>query len=59
MKAFADDNSNVVKMMISVLDRVVKIVGKGENAGDSIFSFFSQCFQEASCPRISEVGNVW
>ena len=33
LKAFADDNFNVAKMMISVSNRVENIVGKGEFAG--------------------------
>ena len=33
LKAFADINFNVTKMMISVFERVEKNVGKGENAG--------------------------
>ena len=45
MKAFADDNLIVIKMMIYVLDRVEKIVGKGENAGNSIFSFSHSVFK--------------
>ena len=32
-------------MTISVFDRVEKIVGKGENAGYSVFSFFLGVFQ--------------
>ena len=45
LKALADDNSKVVKMMIYVLDRVQNIVGKGENAGNYDFLLFPQCFQ--------------
>ena len=32
-EAFADDNFHVVRIMISVSDRVENIVGKGENDG--------------------------
>ena len=33
LKAFANDNINVIEMIISVFDRVENILGKGENAG--------------------------
>ena len=39
--------------MISVFDRVVNIVGKGENAG------FPQCFQKDPFVRFLKVGIVW
>ena len=39
LKAFADDKLIVTKMIISVFDRVEKIVGKGEIAWASNFSF--------------------
>ena len=39
LKAFADDKLNVTKMIISVFDRVENIVGKGEIACTSDFSF--------------------
>ena len=32
-RAFADNNSNVAKMVISVFDRLENIVDKEENAG--------------------------
>ena len=35
-KAFADDKLDVVKLMISVFDKVKNIVGKGENAATVI-----------------------
>ena len=44
LKAFADDISNVAKLMTSVCDRLRNIVGKGENAGDQYFLFFPPCF---------------
>ena len=47
-KAFAEDNLNVAKMMVSLYDRVENIVGKGENAGYQHFLLFPQCFQKAS-----------
>ena len=46
-KAFSDDKLNVVRIMISVSDRVENIVGKGENAGYQHFLIFPQCFQKA------------
>ena len=39
LKAFADDTLNVPKRLISVFDRVENIVGKGEIACTSNFSF--------------------
>ena len=59
LKAFADDNLNVAKMMISLYDRVEKIVGKGENAGYQHFLLFPQCFQKASFPEASKGVIVW
>ena len=51
MKAFADEKLNVVKMMISLLDRIENTVGKGENAvgkgenaGYQHFLLFPLCF---------------
>ena len=45
LKAFADDKLNIVKMMVSLYDRVEKAVEKRENAGYQHFLFFPQCFQ--------------
>ena len=39
LKAFADDKLSVTKMIIFVFDRVENIVGKGEIACTSNFSF--------------------
>ena len=47
-KAFADDKSDVAKIIIPLLDRIENIVGKGENAGYQHFLLLSQCFQNAS-----------
>ena len=44
-KAFADDKSNVTKMIISVFDRVENIVGKGEIACTSNVSFSHIVFE--------------
>ena len=48
LKAFADDKTDVVKMMISLLDRVENMVEKGENAGYQHFLLFPQCFPKPS-----------
>ena len=48
LKAFADDKLNVTKMIIYVFDRVENIVGKGEIACTSNFSFSHNFFQKAS-----------
>ena len=48
LKAFADDEINIAKLMIHVFDRVENIVGKGENAGHQHFLLFPQCFQKVS-----------
>ena len=45
LKAFADDRSNVKKMIISAFERVEKIVGKGEIACVSNFYFFHNVFK--------------
>ena len=45
LKAFADDIWNVTKMIISVFDRVKNIVGKGEVACTSNFSFSHNVFK--------------
>ena len=58
-KAFADDNFNVAKIMISVLDRAENVLGKGANAGYQHFLLFPQCFQtEASFSKSLKVGTV-
>ena len=59
LKAFAEDNLNVAKMMISLYHRVENIVGKGENAGYQYFLLFPQCFQKASFPEASKGVIVW
>ena len=42
LKAFADDKLIVAVMMISLCDRVINTVGKGENAGDEHYLLFPQ-----------------
>ena len=59
LKAFADDNSNVVKMMNYVLDGEENIVRKGENTGYQHFLLFPQCFQKRSCPTSLKLGIMW
>ena len=39
LKVFADDKSNVTKMIISVFDRVENIVGKGKNCSYKLKEF--------------------
>ena len=46
-KAFAD-KLDIAKLMISILDRIEHVVGKGENAGYKHFVLFPRCFQMAS-----------
>ena len=58
LKAFAD-KLNVVRIMISVSDRVENMVGKGENAGYQHFLLFPQCFQKALFSGSFKVGMVW
>ena len=59
LKAFADDKINVTKKLKFVLERIVNIVGKGENAGYQHFLLFQQCFQKDSLSRSLKVGIVW
>ena len=59
LKHFADDNSNVVKMTKFVIDRVEKIVKKGENAGYPPFLLFLQYFQEHSFSGLFKIGIAW
>ena len=59
LKAFADDKCNVTKMIISVLNRVENIVGKGEIARYEQFLLFPQCFQKACFPGASKGVIVW
>ena len=59
LKAFADNKVNATKMIIYVFDRVENIVGKGEIACTSNFSFSPQRFQKASFPDQSKGVIVW
>ena len=60
LKAFADEKLNVSKMIISVFDRVENIVGKGEIACTSNFSFSHNVFKRLlsqRCQKVSLCGN--
>ena len=45
LKAFAEDKLNVTKMIVSMFDRIENIVGKGEIACTSNFSFSHNVFK--------------
>ena len=55
LKAFADEKLNVSKMIISVFDRVENIVGKGEIACTSNFSFSHNVFKRLLSQRRQKV----
>ena len=60
LKAFADDKLNVIKMIISVFDRVENIVAKGEIACTSNFYFSHNVFKRLlfqTRPKVSLCGN--
>ena len=60
LKASADDNLNVARMMISLLDHVENTMGKGENAGYQHFLLFQQFFfLKPSSVGWLKVGIVW
>ena len=44
LKAFADDNLNIAKMTVYLLDRVENTLGKGENAVYQHFLFSHSAF---------------
>ena len=61
LKAFADDKLNVTKIIISVFDRVENIVGKGEIACTSNFSFSHNVFNRVLSQgrqKVSLCGNA-
>ena len=58
LKAFADEKLNVTIKIISVFDKVENIVGKGEIACTSNFSFFHS-FKNASFLDASKGVIVW
>ena len=55
LKAFADDKLNITKMIISVFDRVENIVGRGEIACTSSFSFSHNVFKRLLTQRRQKV----
>ena len=59
LKTFADDKLDVVKMMISVFDRLENTMGKGKSAGYQHFHFFRQCSPNPSSLGLLKVGIVW
>ena len=59
LKGFADDKFNVATIMISVCDRVEKIVGKGEYAGYQHVLFFPAMFSKAFYFGSLKLGIVW
>ena len=59
LKAFADDTFEIIKMMISVFDKVENSVGKGENAGYQHFLLFPQCFPKPSSLGLLKIEIVW
>ena len=52
LKGFADNISKIIKMMISLFDRVENTAGKGENAGYQPFSPFLIVFSKAFLFRV-------
>ena len=59
LKAFADNKLNVTNMIIFVFDRVENILGKGEIACTSNFSFSHNVFKRLLFPDASKGVIVW
>ena len=59
LKAFADDKLSVTKMKIPVFDRVENIVGKGEIACTSNFSFSYNVFKRPLSQTRQKVSLCW
>ena len=60
LKAFADNKLNVTKKIIFVCDKVEIIVGKGDIACTSNFSFSHNVFRRLlsqTCQKVSLCGN--
>ena len=57
LKAVADDNIRMVKVIEFMLDRVEKVVAKGENTGYQHFLHFPQCFQTLT--ELLKFGIAW
>ena len=58
-KAFADDKLDVVKITISVFDRVKNILGKMRKCWLQAFPPFSTVFSKGFFLRSLKVGIVW
>ena len=56
LKAITYYKINVIQKLEFVLERVEKIVGKGENAGDQHFLLFLQCFRKDSFSSLFKSG---
>ena len=52
LKAFADDEINVINKLKFVSERIESILGKRENAGYEHFLLFGKCLSEASFLRV-------
>ena len=59
MKEFADDNFKFDENGIKLSKRVENTVGKGEIACYKQFLLFSQCFQKACLPEVSNGVIAW
>ena len=59
LKAFADDEINIIQTSKFALGRLENIVGKGENAGNQHFLLFPQCFQNPPFLGLLKVWIVW
>ena len=59
LKAFADDILKIIKMMISLFERLENTVGNAENAGSQHFLLFSECFPKPSSLGSLKVGIAW
>ena len=50
LNVFADDDLNILKMLISVVDKIESNMGKGEKCLLPAFSPFENFFQKTSSP---------
>ena len=58
LKALVEDKINATQNLKIILERIEKIVGKGENAGYQHFLLFPQCSQKPSFSGSLKVGLV-
>ena len=58
LREFADDKLHVLKIMISLCNRLENTVGKRENGGFHHFLLFPECFPKPSCFESLKVGIV-